>query len=567
MRHAASVADHPPIRPGRSALRSPTSVDAMSGLLRSNVVVASGTLVSRVTGLIRVMVFAYVVGQTALADAYKLSNETPNIIYDLIIGGVLSATLVPVITSVIAQAGTAVRRQLDAIVTTAVLAISALTLVAVLAAPLIFRLYSITLSADVDPSVFRSAGTTLTRIFLVQILFYGLTGVMNAILHSRERFAAAAWAPVVANVVVITTLLTIPGAGSRTRSISEIGVDGRLTWTLGLGATGGIAIMSLIVIAAVVRSGYVPRFAWSPGDPAVRRLLSMSGWTLAFVLANQVALVVVRNLAEPGSALASAYFDAFTFFVLPHGLLAVSVATTFQPRLARDVASGDGQGFAARMSTGITAIVALTAPASAALIVLATPIVQVFMERGQFDPIATANTSSALRGLAIGLVGFSVFLFTLRGFYANHDTRTPFMLNLFENALNIVLAIVLVGPFGVAGLGAALGFAYLIAAVAAVVVVRQRWAPSIDVRAIAVSIIKWLTAAAGAGAIMAVGRELFDAGGSSTIATTVWLAGALVAGLVTYWMAALLVRADGVPTVATARAALSRAAARGRHDG
>lgn len=538
----------------------------MSGLLRSNVVVASGTLVSRVTGLIRVMVFAYVVGQTALADAYKLANETPNIIYDLIIGGVLSATLVPVITSVIAQAGTAARRQLDAIVTSAVLAISALTLVAVLAAPLVFRLYSITLSADVDPTVFRSAGTTLTRIFLVQILFYGLTGVMNAILHSRERFGAAAWSPVVANVVIITSLLTIPGAGTRTRTINEIGVDGRLTWTLGLGATGGIAIMSLIVIAAVVRSGYLPRFAWSPGDPAVRRLLAMSGWTLAFVLANQVALVVVRNLAEPGSALASAYFDAFTFFVLPHGLLAVSVATTFQPRLARDVASGDRQGFATRMSTGITAIVALTAPASAALLVLATPIVQVFMERGQFDPTATANTSAALRGLAIGLVGFSVFLFTLRGFYANHDTRTPFMLNLFENTLNIVLAVLLVGPFGVAGLGTALGLAYLIAAVAAVVVLQRRWASSIDVRAIAASIMKWLAAGAGAGAIMAVIRQMFDTGASSTIARTAWLTGTLLAGLVTYWVAALLVRADGVPTVSALRTALNRAVARGRHD-
>ena len=538
----------------------------MSGLLRSNVVVASGTLVSRVTGLIRVMVFAYVVGQTALADAYKLANETPNIIYDLIIGGVLSATLVPVITSVIAQAGTAARRQLDAIVTSAVLAISALTLVAVLAAPLVFRLYSITLSADVDPTVFRSAGTTLTRIFLVQILFYGLTGVMNAILHSRERFGAAAWSPVVANVVIITSLLTIPGAGTRTRTINEIGVDGRLTWTLGLGATGGIAIMSLIVIAAVVRSGYLPRFAWSPGDPAVRRLLAMSGWTLAFVLANQVALVVVRNLAEPGSALASAYFDAFTFFVLPHGLLVVSVATTFQPRLARDVASGDRQGFATRMSTGITAIVALTAPASAALLVLATPIVQVFMEHGQFDPTATANTSSALRGLAIGLVGFSVFLFTLRGFYANHDTRTPFMLNLFENTLNIVLAVLLVGPFGVAGLGTALGLAYLIAAVAAVVVLQRRWASSIDVRAIAASIMKWLAAGAGAGAIMAVIRQMFDTGASSTIARTAWLTGTLLAGLVTYWVAALLVRADGVPTVSALRTALNRAVARGRHD-
>jgi putative peptidoglycan lipid II flippase len=219
------------------------------------------------------------------------------------------------------------------------------------------------------------------------------------------------------------------------------------------------------------------------------------------------------------------------------------------------------------MSTGITTIVALTAPASAALIVLATPIVQVFMERGQFDPTATANTSSALRGLAIGLVGFSVYLFTLRGFYANHDTRTPFMLNLFENALNIVLAILLVGPFGVAGLGTALGLAYLIAAVAAVGVLRRRWAPSIDVRSIAASIVNWLAAGAGAGAIMEVTRQMFDTAGSSTISRTASLSGSLAAGLVTYWMAAVLVRADGVPTVSALRAALSRATARGRHDG
>ena len=90
----------PPTRPRRLAIRSPPSSDGSGGLLRTNLVVAAGTALSRVTGLVRVVVFAYVIGQTALADAYKLGNETPNIVYDLLLGGVLSATLVPLFTGV-----------------------------------------------------------------------------------------------------------------------------------------------------------------------------------------------------------------------------------------------------------------------------------------------------------------------------------------------------------------------------------------------------------------------------------------------------------------------------------
>ncbi|MEC7434510.1 MAG: lipid II flippase MurJ, partial [Actinomycetota bacterium] len=194
----------------------------MANFVRSNLIVASGTACSRATGLLRVIVLAYVVGQNALSDAYKLSNETPNIVYDLVIGGVLSATLVPVFTSLIVQERRSDddERGLHAVVSAAILASTVLAVLAVALAPLIFRLYSLTTADTVDGDTFRSVGTMLTRLFVIQVLFYGITGVMTAILHSLRRFLAAAWAPVASNVIIIATLLTLPGAGSTTWRLS-----------------------------------------------------------------------------------------------------------------------------------------------------------------------------------------------------------------------------------------------------------------------------------------------------------------------------------------------------------
>jgi putative peptidoglycan lipid II flippase len=443
----------------------------VSSLLRSNLVVATGTALSRVTGLLRVFVFAYVIGQTALGDAYKLGNETPNIVYDLLLGGVLSATLVPLFTAFIRSDDDTDRSTPDAqrgtnvVITTAGVLMVALTVVAVVAAPLIFRLYSLTVSDEVDADLFRSVGTTLTRIFLVQILFYGLVGVGNAFLQSRRRFFVAAWSPILPNVIIIATLLSLPGAGDTEWALADVLDDTRLRWTLGLGATLGIASMALVTIPAMIAAGLRYRPVWDWKHPAVRKLLTLSGWTIGFVAANQLAVVVIRNLAtREGEGILSAYVDAFTWFVLPHGLLAVSISTTFQPELARAVIARDRGEFVRRLSQGTRLIALLTLPAAAGLFVLRAPIIGL-MQRGQFDPVASANTSRALAGLAIGLVAFSTYLFVLRGFYAHQDTRTPFVLNVGENVLNIVLAFVLVGRWGVLGLGLAYSLAYLLSAI------------------------------------------------------------------------------------------------------
>ncbi|HSJ92103.1 MAG TPA: murein biosynthesis integral membrane protein MurJ [Ilumatobacter sp.] len=431
----------------------------MSGLLRSNLVVATGTMLSRVSGLLRIMVFGWIIGQTALSDAYLIANETPNIVYDLLLGGVLSATLVPLFSTFVE---TDDEEATNVVITVAATLMVALTAVAVVAAPLIFRLYTITPGEDVDPQVLRQVGTMLARIFLVQILFYGLTGLANAFLNSRRRFFAAAWSPVVSNVVIIATLLTLR---DRAWELGDVVTNGRLRWTLGLGATGGIAAMAVIVVVAAARTGFRFRPVWNWRHPVVRKLLVLSGWTLGFVAANQVALIVVRNLAQPGSSNATAYFVAFTFFVLPHGLLAVSISTTFQPEMARAVARKDKAAFIDQTGLGVRLIALLTLPAGFAIFTLRDPIVGALLQYRNFDAEDAANTADALAGFSLGLVGFSVYLFVLRGFYAHQDTRTPFVVNVVENALNIVIALLLVGEYGVLGLGLAYAIAYLVSAV------------------------------------------------------------------------------------------------------
>ncbi len=448
----------------------------MSSLLKSNLTVAAGTALSRVTGLLRVMVFAYVIGQNLLADSYKIANETPNIVYDLLLGGVLSATLVPLFASFLGNddGDEPDDHATNVVITVAATLMVVLTVIAVALAPIIFRLYSLKLDAEIDADLFRSVGTTLTRIFLVQILFYGLTGIANAYLNSRRRFFAAAWSPVLPNLIIMVTLLSLPGAGDAAWTLGDVITNGRLRWTLGLGATAGIAAMAIAVVPAMFAAGlrFRPAFDWK--HPAVRKLLALSVWTIGFVGANQVALLVVRNLAlGEGPGIASAYFDAFTWFVLPHGLLAVSIATTFQPEMARAVVRKDRDAFVEQTSLGVRMIALLTLPAAAGLFVLRDPIIGL-MQRGQFDAADAFNTSRALGGLAIGLVGFSIYLFVLRGFYAHQDTRTPFVLNVGENLLNIVLAFAFVSRWGILGLGLAYAVAYLISSVWALTVLRTK---------------------------------------------------------------------------------------------
>ncbi|NBO68193.1 MAG: murein biosynthesis integral membrane protein MurJ [Actinobacteria bacterium] len=445
---------------------------ARSGLLRANLTVTSGTALSRVTGLIRIIIFGIVIGQTALADAYDIANNAPNVVYELLLGGILTATLVPLFTRYLHDGDD---ESINAITSFAFVALAVITTIAIMLAPLIFKIFSLNPADTIDADLFRQAGTVLTRLLLLQIFFYGVTSICTSILHARKQFFAAAWSPVLANLVTITSLLFVSRV-SRVDppTLEEIVKNSSLQWLLGMGSTSGIIVMALALVFALRRSGTSLKFKFNRTHDAVRQLLKLSGWAVAYIAANQVTLVVIKNLATPGSGNVDAYSKAYTFFSLPHGLLAVSIATTFVPELARAVAQNNRHEFDRRFFSGLRLTAIATIPASIILVLFAKPIVAQLLQYGNFDASATTNTARALTGLAVGLSGFSIYLFVLRGFYSHGDTRTPFFINLFENALNVVFAIALVKKYDVLGLGLAFSFAYLISSVIAFIALRRK---------------------------------------------------------------------------------------------
>jgi len=438
--------------------------------LASNLGVAAGTLVSRLTGLARLVVFAAVVGQTALADAFDIGNNAPNIVYELLLGGTLTAGLVPLF---VAYRERGDRKATSAVFGAGLLVSGVLTVLAVAAAPLIFRLYSLAPAGDAE--LLRAVGTALTRVFLIQIFFYGLNALAAGALNAAGRFIAAAWAPVAANVVAIGALV---GISSDSRigevALAQATAGSRLFYWFVLGPTVGIAVMATIVVVAAVRAGVLPTPSFDVRHPAVRELMRMSGWAVGYIAANQAALVVVKNLAEPGSGRLDAYAKAMTIFQLPHGLLAVTIATTTTPLLARAASALDVAAFRDHFVRGARTTLALVVAPSIVLAVFAEPVVRVTLGWGEFGESAVTNTARALTGLSVGLVGFSLYLFVLRGFYSHGDTRTPFLINCAENALNIVLALVLAPRYDVLGLGLAFSLAYLVSAVVALEVLHRK---------------------------------------------------------------------------------------------
>ena len=475
--------------------RGPNRSSDSTDLLRNNAVVALGTGLSRFTGMLRVIVFGVVIGQTALADAYDGANNSPNAVYELLLGGVLSAALVPMFSRMLEEDD---RESAEAVVGMSIVALTAITAVAVFFARQIFTAFSLNPADGIDIDQFRTVGTALTRIFLLQIFFYGISALFSALLNAQRRFFAAAWSPVLANIAIICSLLYVPYLlhhPTKDIPLNEVLLSPSFRWLLGLGATGGIALQALVLLPAIHRAGLNFRFRFRPRHPAVKRLLSLSGWTFGYVMANQLAVIVVKNLAEPGSGGQDAYAKATTFFYFPHGLLAMSIATTFIPEMARAVARHDREAFIDRTAFGLRLVGLLTFPAAFGFLVLARPIIGALLQHGQFSPLAADTTGRALAGISLGLIGYSIYLFALRGFYAHQDTRTPFIINCVQNAINIALAFILVQRFDVLGLGVAFAVSYIVSAVATLYLLRVK-VPGFPATQLLVSLARILVAAA-----------------------------------------------------------------------
>lgn len=434
------------------------------GLLRSSAVVAAGTGLSRITGLARTMAIAYALGTMVLGDAYNLANTTPNIIYDLVLGGILAATLVPVLVERFEENDT---DAVNAIGTVTTLLLVGLTVVAAALSPLIIHAYTTSLhSSDLELAHRQvSLAVPLLVMFMPQVLFYGLSTLWTAMLNAKRSFAVPAFAPVLNNVIVIVLFLALPRITRGDLTLERVRDDKFLLGLVGLGTTAGIAVMALVLLPAMRSAGI--RLGWNPDwrNPAVRTIARLSGWTFGYVIVNQVGFLVMLTLINgTGQGAASAFTYAWQFFQLPYGVFTVSIMTTFTPELASLASRMDFPAFKERFTQGLRVGLLVMLPATVTYVVFAGPIVATLLQRGSFDTASTELTSSTLVWLALGLPGFAMSLFTMRGFYAFKDTRTPFWLNLGETALQVVLSLVFAFMFGIEGVIAAFSISYTLLA-------------------------------------------------------------------------------------------------------
>lgn len=545
-----------------------TPADADAGgrqLLRSGGIVAVGTLLSRITGLGRTVLFVAVLGQAGAANIYNLANTTPNLLYDLLLGGILTATLVPVLVS---NRDAEDRSGTDAVITVATIGLVAMTIVGFVFAPLIIKLYALlsTVRGGVPPTgAEQDLATLLLLIFVPQILFYGLTTLGSSLLNTNRRFAAAAFAPVLNNIVMIGVLIAVwrmlPAAQTdqpAALTAEQLESYPALLWTLALGTTFGIAAMALSLWPAIRRAGIPLR--WRPDwrNPSVRKVARLSGWTLGYVIANQIAFFILTGfLWGTGDAGVSAWGYAYILFQLPYGVFTVAVMTTFTPELAGLDDRGEQRLFNERFLQGLRLITVVILPMSLLFVVFARPLVAVLFEHGsKFTSEDAAITASAVGGLALGMIGFSVYLYVLRAFNARKDTKTPFLINLFENALTIVLALIFMqGGRGVQGLAWAWSAAYSVSAVVAFVVLHRRVGPFGLRLAVATTapVARMVAAAVAMTVVLVVLVRLLPSAGLGAFASV--LVGALVGGAVYFGLLLLLGVAEvrEVPRLLTRR--------------
>jgi putative peptidoglycan lipid II flippase len=441
---------------------------------RSTSLVAVASLASRLTGFVRQVVLFSVLGATVLNDSYTVSNTLPNIVYELLLGGVLTSVMIPLLVraqSDDADGGEAYTRRLLTLTTVALLVA---TVVAMAAAPLLTRLY---LGSQESTTANPELATALAYLLLPQIFFYGLGALLGAVLNSRGGFGAFAWAPVLNNVVMLLVLgvyVLVPGE----ISLDPVRMGDAKLLVLGLGTTLGIVVQALVLLPAVRRSGfrYRPLWGWDPRLTAAGGLVM---WVVAYVLIGQAGYIITSRVASSSDAGAfSIYSNAWLLLQVPYGVLGVSLLTALMPRMSRAAAEGRTADVVSDLSLGSRLSAVFLVPISVLLTAFGTPVgVALFgLRSANLDGASLLGTTLAVS--AFGLLPYAITMLQLRVFYALTDSRTPTLIQLFTVVVKIPLLLLcpVLLPQGdvVLGLAAANSFSFVAGAVLGQVLLRRK---------------------------------------------------------------------------------------------
>ncbi len=434
------------------------SASARPRILQAAAIVMSFFIASRVLGVVRDVVISHQFGTSRALDAYFAAFNIPDLIFNVVAGGALGSAFIPTFAAALAVGDKHRAWRLAS-------AVFNLAFILLTAIAGILMLFASQVTAATVARGFAPADQELTanlmRWMLLTPIVFGLSGVLMGILNSHQHFVLPALAPVLYNTAIIAgAILLAPVMG---------------VYGLVAGVVAGAFLHLLIQVPWLVlhRVRYTPTLGLgNPDVVEVGRLMLPRTFGLAVVQINLLVNTILASSLPAGRIAALSY--AFHLMLLPHGIVALSLATAVFPTFSEQMARQELNEFRATFSQVLRTTLYLTVPATVGLILLGTPLIAFLFQRGEFDAQSTAETAFALQFYAIGLFAHSSLEIITRAFYAMHDTRTPVIVGVIAMTMNLVLSLLLVTPLAQGGLALANSIATIIEMLALLYILHRR---------------------------------------------------------------------------------------------
>lgn len=487
-----------------------------SSVGRNSLIMASGTAASRVTGQIRTILLAWALGTTGYAaNAYQAGSMIPQVIYTLVSGGIFNAVLVPQIVRTLKAKDA--ETKLNKLITLAITMLLTVAILMALCTPLLTRLY-----VNGGPETMALA-TSFTLWCMPQIFFYGLYTVIGQILAAKDHFTAYAWSSVGANIISCIGFGTfIALFGRATEHPLDFWTADKIaltagTWTL------GVAFQALVLFMPLTKIGLKYRPQFGLRGIGLRSMGPVAAWSVGIVVIDQLANIVITRTSTNAPMLAqqqfginpldvagnASYQNAYTIYMLPYSLIAVSLATAIFPKISRAVADHNIAEARTDLSQAMRNMGVIMCYFSVAFVVMPVPIILALL------PSVSVKEAILMAGpliaLGVGLPFASAYLIIQRTFYAFEDGKSPFIFMLFAmgiQAIGVIIGAKLLPPTEwTTMIGTVGAISYILPIPILYVMLRKRFENNIDGLRIAISYIKSISAAATAMFIGVTARD------------------------------------------------------------
>jgi putative peptidoglycan lipid II flippase len=412
-------------------------------LARSSKVMALGTIASRGTGFLRTLVLVIALGQGTLADAYNNSNTLPNTVYYLMLGGIFTSVVVPMLVRAAKDDPDRGEAYAQRIYSLGVVSLLLITLVATLLAGPIVDLYG----GNLKDARERQVMLDFAYFFIPQIFFYGMDSLLGAVLNVRGRFGPNMWTPVINNVVVIFVALLYWATDHSTSAdtVSSFGLN-----LLGIGTTLGIVIQSLCLFPIMWRAGFSMRLTFDFRRSEISEIGRMSGWMFGYVATQWLGNLVAQRVANSASASASrlnppvtgvgfsAWSYAYQLFQLPYAIVGISVISALLPRMSGHATDRRYSLVRDDFSKGVRIASVIVVPAAVFLGVLGAPLAEFLFAHGRTTTDEARYIGEVFGAFSIGLVPFMFTQLQLRVFYSFRENRTPAILGMVMLIVGVI---------------------------------------------------------------------------------------------------------------------------------